>query len=108
MIRRPPRSTPFPYTTLFRSMHRFVWDLHYPLPNAIEHEYPISAIYKDTPRLPLGPTALPGAYQVKLTVNGRTFTHPLTVRMDPRVRMPAIGLQQQFTLATRLAGMMNR
>src|SRR3712207_7371667 len=24
MIRRPPRSTPFPYTTLFRSRHRFV------------------------------------------------------------------------------------
>src|SRR3712207_8707771 len=24
MIRRPPRSTLFPYTTLFRSVHRFV------------------------------------------------------------------------------------
>src|SRR3712207_6962535 len=25
MIRRPPRSTLFPYTTLFRSIDRFVW-----------------------------------------------------------------------------------
>src|SRR5258708_39022207 len=26
MIRRPPRSTLFPYTTLFRSVHFFAWD----------------------------------------------------------------------------------
>src|SRR3712207_7587750 len=25
MIRRPPRSTLFPYTTLFRSAHRYAW-----------------------------------------------------------------------------------
>src|SRR5258708_31881813 len=28
MIRRPPRSTLFPYTTLFRSLHRVPGDLH--------------------------------------------------------------------------------
>src|SRR2546426_8944381 len=28
MIRRPPRSTLFPYTTLFRSVHQFVRDAH--------------------------------------------------------------------------------
>src|SRR5256886_14244935 len=27
MIRRPPRSTLFPYTTLFRSMKRYAWAL---------------------------------------------------------------------------------
>src|SRR2546423_3347625 len=26
MIRRPPRSTLFPYTTLFRSSQKFVWE----------------------------------------------------------------------------------
>src|SRR5258707_9891754 len=26
MIRRPPRSTLFPYTTLFRSRNAFIWD----------------------------------------------------------------------------------
>src|SRR3712207_8258817 len=30
MIRRPPRSTLFPYTTLFRSMHEFDAFLSYP------------------------------------------------------------------------------
>src|SRR5208337_841376 len=41
-------------------MHRFVWDLHYPPPDALEHEYPMSAIYRDTPRYPIGPPVLPG------------------------------------------------
>src|SRR2546426_7823129 len=27
MIRRPPRSTLFPYTTLFRSLHEFRWNV---------------------------------------------------------------------------------
>jgi len=27
---------------------------------------------------------MPGTYSVKLTVGGKTYTQPLTVRMDPR------------------------
>src|SRR5882762_9505604 len=34
-------------------MHRFVWNLHHAPPDALEHEFPISAIYRDTPRYPL-------------------------------------------------------
>ena len=26
-------------------MHRFVWDVHYPPPDALNHEFPISAIF---------------------------------------------------------------
>ncbi len=79
-------------------MHRFVWDMHYEPPASLTHGYPISAIYRDTPRLPSGAKALPGNYQVKLTVNGKTITQPLVVRMDPRVKTPPAGLAQQFTL----------
>ena len=89
-------------------MHRFVWDLHYPPPDALQHQYPISAIYQDTPRQPLGPWVLPGAYIVKLTANGKTTTQPLTVKMDPRVKTPLLALREQFTLATRLAEMMRK
>jgi photosystem II stability/assembly factor-like uncharacterized protein len=89
-------------------MHRFVWDLHYPAPDALRHEYPISAIYRDTPRYPLGPAAMPGQYTIKLTADGKTYTQPLTVKMDPRVKTPPAGLLQQFTLATRVTGMMHQ
>jgi photosystem II stability/assembly factor-like uncharacterized protein len=54
-------------------MHRFVWDFH--------------------PTPPQGgrgggrggpPPSPPGTYTVKLTVDGRSFSQPLTVRRDPR------------------------
>ena len=89
-------------------MHQFVWDLHYAPPDALSHEYPISAIYRDTPRYPLGASVLPGVYTVKLTVDGKSYTQPLTVKMDPRVKTPAAGLLQQFTLSTKVTDMMHR
>jgi hypothetical protein len=36
---------------------------------------------------------------VKLTVNGKTYTQTLNVRIDPRVVTPATGLAQQFLLS---------
>ena len=42
---------------------------------------------------------MPGKYSVRLTVNGKTYTQPLVVRMDPRVTTPTPGLQHQFTLS---------
>jgi photosystem II stability/assembly factor-like uncharacterized protein len=84
-------------------MHRWVWDLHYPAPLAAKYQYPIAAVPHDTPRTPLGPTALPGQYTVRLTANGKSYTAPLTVKMDPRVKVPLAGLQQQFNLEVRLA-----
>jgi hypothetical protein len=89
-------------------MHRFVWDLRYPTPGAVQYDYPISAIYHDTPREPLGVIARPGAYTVKLSVGGQSFTQPLTLKMDPRASVTTLGLAQQFALATRIADMMNR
>ena len=89
-------------------MHRWVWDLHYPPPGALAHDYPISAVYHDTPRYPLGTSALPGQYTVKLTVDGKTYTQSLTIKMDPRVKTPPVGLKQQFQLSTRIAGMMGQ
>jgi hypothetical protein len=88
-------------------MHRFVWDLRYPTPDALHHEYPISAIYRDTPRGPQGALALPGSYTVKLTVDRRSFTQPLTIRMDPRVTATPAALARQFTLARRITSLMH-
>ena len=87
-------------------MHRWVWDLHYPAPDSTRHDYPISAIPHDTPRFPLGPTVLPGTYSVRLTVDGKPSTAPLTIKMDPRVKTSAVGLQKKFQAETRLASIM--
>ena len=95
---RPPR-----ILSAKAGMQRFIWDLHYAEPKAQSHDYPISANYMDTPRYPLGPAGLPGDYTVKLTVAGRTYTRPLTVLLDPRVKTPRLGLMQQFNLSTQTA-----
>jgi hypothetical protein len=89
-------------------MHRFVWDLRYPPPEVLDREYPISAIYRDTPREPLGPFVLAGTYTVRLTVAGKSSTQPLTVRMDPRVKTSREGLAGQLALAQRIVAALHR
>ena len=88
-------------------MHRWVWDLHYPAPESTRHEYPIAAIPADTPRYPLGPTALPGSYTARLTVNGKSYTAPFIVKMDPRVKISAAGLERKFQLEAHLASLLS-
>jgi photosystem II stability/assembly factor-like uncharacterized protein len=87
-------------------MHRWVWDLHYTTPDSPRYEYPISAVSGDTPRVPQGPLALPGLYTAKLTVNGHTYSQPLTIKLDPRVKISNEGLAQMFQMESRLASMM--
>jgi photosystem II stability/assembly factor-like uncharacterized protein len=89
-------------------IHRFVWDLHCPPPDALEHEYPISAIPHDTPRYPLGPAVVPGRYTVRLMVNGRTYSQPIEVKMDPRAKTSVAELRLQFDLETRIVTAMHR
>ena len=88
-------------------MHRWVWDLHYPAPDSMRHDYPISAIPGDTPRYPLGPTALPGSYTARLGANGKSYTAPFTVKMDPRVHISTAGLEKKFQLEVRLASLLS-
>ena len=87
--------------------HRFVWDLRIPPPASLRHEYPISAIVHDTPRLPVGPAVMPGMYSVRLDVAGQTYTQPLEIKMDPRIIAPVDQLDQQFRLASRICEAMN-
>jgi photosystem II stability/assembly factor-like uncharacterized protein len=89
-------------------MHRFIWDLTYPAPDVLSHEYPISAIYHDTPRYPLGATVLPGQYKLVLTVGGKSYTQPLDVRMDPRVKTSPEDLRRQFELDRKIADALHK
>jgi photosystem II stability/assembly factor-like uncharacterized protein len=88
-------------------MHRWVWDLHYPEPKSGRRGYPISAIPHDTPSGPQGPTALPGLYTVKLTVDGHSSSAPLKVKMDPRVKVTRDALVRQFGLEQQLVTINN-
>ena len=74
-------------------MHRFVWDLRYALPQGV----------RDSRWRPETVFALPGSYTVKLTANGRSSAQPLTVVLDPRVKVPQEALVRQFELASRLS-----
>jgi photosystem II stability/assembly factor-like uncharacterized protein len=84
-------------------MHRFIWDLTCPAPEVLSRDYPILAIYHDTPLYPLGATVLPGAYKVVLTVGGKSYTQPLNIRMDPRVKTAPEDLAQHFELDRKIA-----
>ncbi len=81
-------------------MHRFVWDLHYAPPKSLNHEFPISAILRDTPIYPLGAWALPGKYTLELTVDGKKYYADLKVEMDPRIKTSMDDLGKQFDMET--------
>jgi hypothetical protein len=49
-----------------------------------------------------GPTALPGTYSVRLTVDGKSQTQPLTVKKHPLRTTSDADLQEQFTLALQI------
>lgn len=85
-------------------MHRFLWDLHYPALADVEAEYPISAVPHNTAPQPTSPWVMPGKYTVVLTAGGQTYLQQLIVKIDPRVKTPAVGLDQQFQLSQRLYG----
>jgi len=85
--------TPLPKNA---GLNRYVWDLRYAAPDAVQHTYPIGALYERTHAEPQGPFVVPGNYEVRLTGNGKTYTQPLTVTMDPRVNVATAALDQQL------------
>ncbi len=82
--------------------HRWLWDMHLPPQPGAAVRYPMQAILHNTAPQPSSPWVLPGRYTVRLTANGKSYTEPLTVRMDPRVKTPAADLGQQFSLSKQV------
>jgi len=76
-------------------LNRFAWDLRY----EPAHELPgeVGAEFRNR-----GPEALPGTYQVKLTVKDKSATVPLEIKQDPRVKASAADLQKQFELEMKI------
>ncbi len=94
-----PRWFPKPVVLENRvGMHRFVWDLRWNSSGAGEE------VEEEGYGAPKGPRVTPGRYQVKLTVDGKTFSEPLQVEMDPRSKATAAELEQQLKLALEIFG----
>ncbi len=102
---RPPQTL-----SAAAGMHRFIWDLTYPAPEVLTRDYPISAIYRDTPLYPLGATVLPGKYTVSFSNSGGKIVvkQPLEIRMDPRVKTTAEDLHRQFELDRKIADALHK
>src|ERR1019366_7674534 len=74
--------------------HRFVWDLA-----AGGSGTGMDDDDEDSTAAPPGPRVPPGAYRLRLTVDGVQLDRPLRVTMDPRVDAPPQIIDRQFTLA---------
>ena len=87
---------------LLAGLNRVKWDLHYDSPRVIA----LRTVAPDNPRIwdeprfrdedsrpithwgskpaEVGPIVAPGTYSVRLTVDGKSYTQPLTILRDPR------------------------
>ncbi len=77
-------------------MHQFVWDLRAKAPSNV----PGAVAWGGPPR---GPRALPGNYQVRLTVAGKSQTVPLELKLDPRLSTSQADLEKQLDLLKQIA-----
>ena len=76
-------------------LNLFTWDLRYQEPVKVP-----KAVYDEGS--PVGPLVLPGKYDVRLTVGGKSTTLPVEVSLDPRVKTSSADLQKQFDLMLKL------
>lgn len=83
--------------------NRTHWDLRADAPSAFRHTYEINANPGRTPPSPQGALALPGVYTLRLTVDGRSVSQPVTIRRDPRSPATLEALRAQHDLQTRIA-----
>ncbi len=83
--------------------NRANWDLRADAPPAFRHTYEINANPGRTPPSPEGVLALPGVYTLRLTVDGRSVSQPVTVRPDPRAPASIEALRAQHDLQVRIA-----
>jgi hypothetical protein len=84
-------------------MHRISWNMRYqPLAQERTEVDATGAIPNRSSPAPSSPWAPPGQYTVRLTVAGKSYTQPLTVRLDPRVKTPAAALAQNAKLAVEM------
>jgi photosystem II stability/assembly factor-like uncharacterized protein len=76
-------------------LNRFVWDMRY----AEAARFPGMILWSGETR---GPRAVPGTYQVRLTVDGKTLTQPFEIMRDPRISTTPEEFARQFALLSKI------
>ena len=94
--------TPAPGLTKHAGLNRFLWDLRYPPPGESDNEEAEFSGFGG------GPQVLPGAYEARLTVDGKTYTQPLRVKLDPRSTATEAELTAQLDLGLKASRVMMR
>jgi photosystem II stability/assembly factor-like uncharacterized protein len=87
-----------------KGMHRFSWDLRLePLGDEPRGGGEAQgAVPGRTYPVVDAPWAPPGEYTVRLTVGGKAYTQPLSLRLDPRVKTAAADLDRLATLSREM------
>ena len=84
-------------------LNKFEWDLKYPAASSFK-----GMIFWSAP-VYVGPTAVPGNYQVRLTGGGKTVTENFDLKLDPRVNDVTIAdMQEKFNLAIQIRDQVTR
>ncbi|MEO7205478.1 MAG: sialidase family protein, partial [Steroidobacteraceae bacterium] len=102
---RPSR--PLPETV---GEHRVSWNIRYATPPALFFDQSSAAVPQDTTFVPEGPMALPGDYEVKLTVDGVSYSQPVLLKQDPRLDQSPVamdGMRRQLALSQRIIAVMS-
>src|SRR5450759_164541 len=76
-------------------LNRFVWDMRVLKPTLVP-----KAVFNEGDKRP--PKIAPGTYEVRLTVDGQSFTQPFEVRANPTAGTSAQDLQAQFVLLEQI------
>jgi photosystem II stability/assembly factor-like uncharacterized protein len=76
-------------------LNRFVWDTRYP--DSVR--FPGLILWAGETR---GPRLAPGSYQVKLTVDGKSYTQPFEIKADPRLTTTSSDYAKQLELNLKI------
>src|SRR5437868_434373 len=86
---------PPPNVPMDVGLNRFIWDTRYP--DAVR--FPGMILWAGETR---GPKLPPGTYQVKLTVDGKSFTQNFEIKPDPRLTTTPADYAKQLELGLKI------
>jgi photosystem II stability/assembly factor-like uncharacterized protein len=81
-------------------LNRFVWDMRSEVPASV----PGAVSWGGRPT---GPLVVPGTYQIKLTVGGKSYTASSEIQKDPRISASQADLEKQNELTMRIRDRVN-